>query len=203
MPHIPQASSINPPGSNSPDAAHENPGYQPRGSTTSRADGPQPSDTAEGLKREGRAASEAFHDATDAVRRKASDFASEAAKGARQQAESMQGETSEALHAFAEAARGAGGRLKDQEHGIAARLVEEAAGGLDGIAHSLGNKPLDAIVHDVRAFGRRNPAAFMAASVLAGIALGRFLRSSASDDMNRGRQDRSMGAGESEKGAGR
>jgi hypothetical protein len=136
------------------------------------------------------------------VRRKASDLASEAKKGARQQAESMQGETSEALHAFADAARGAGDRLKKQDHGIAARLIDEAAGGLDHISRSLGQKRLDEVAEDVRAFGRRSPAAFMAASVLAGIALGRFLRSSAPDEPNRSARERAMNAGQNRSGKG-
>jgi hypothetical protein len=192
----PQASSINPHGSTSKDSEHK------AGTARTTGTGGSSSAAGETFKREGQAASEAMHEATDAVRRKASDLASEAKKGAWQHAESMQGETSEALHVFADAARDAGDRLKKQDHGIAARLVDEAAGGLDHISRSLGQKRLDEVAEDVRAFGRRSPAAFMAASVLAGIALGRFLRSSAPDQPNTGRSDGAMNAGQNRSGQG-
>lgn len=141
-------------------------------------------EASDALKREGQAASDALHDAAEAMRSKASQVASEAKAGARNQAEAIQGETSEALHVFADAARGAGARLKESDHGTAARLVHEAASGLDQISDSLRRKRLEEVAEDVRIFGRQNPTAFIAASVLAGIAIGRFMRSSAPDSRN-------------------
>jgi hypothetical protein len=61
---------------------------------------------------------------------------------------------------------------------MAARLVSRAAEGLEDVSRTLADKRPSEMVDGLRDFGRRNPTAFLAGSVLLGVALGRFLRSS-------------------------
>ncbi len=104
---------------------------------------------------------------------------SEAAKyGLREQAEQLSGTAAESLTAFAEAVKKAGDELKQGDQTFAARLMGEAAGGLQSLSRSLSSASVEDVFHSVRDFGKSNPTAFLAGSVLAGIALGRFARSS-------------------------
>jgi len=54
----------------------------------------------------------------------------------------------------------------------------DAAGGLERLSSSLKNKPFEDVLMELRSFGRDNSGALIAGSVLAGLALGRFLKSS-------------------------
>ncbi|WEX07697.1 hypothetical protein [Chelativorans sp. AA-79] len=125
----------------------------------------------------GRAASQT----ADTLRSKASEFGSEARHEAGAKAEEVQHRTSESLHSFAEAIRSASDELRKKDEGPAARLLGEAAGGLEELSGTLGQRRLEDIVNDVRDFGRRNPTAFIAGSVLVGMALGRFARTGMGD----------------------
>lgn len=146
---------------------------------------------------EAAAAKHALHDATSAARHEASAFASDVKESAMRDAEDVKHEAAAGLRAFAGAVRNAGEELADNDQGTAARFVREAASGLERLATSLGKKQLEDIVEDVRDFGRKNPAAFIAGSVLAGMALGRFVRSS--DE----KQSSDTGGGASGNGSGR
>ena len=103
----------------------------------------------------------------------------------------------EGLETFAAAIRKAGEDLKDHDQTTTARLVSEAANGLEGFSRLLNEKSIDGVVDSVRSFARANPTAFVAGSVLAGVALGRFIRSSShhapSNDRNGyGKRDRAQ-----------
>lgn len=138
---------------------------------------------ADGLKRsmknEAGEASSAMRDARDAVTGKASQLASEARDGMMQGAEGAKKQATQSLHAFAEAVREAGDKLSESDQSMAAGFVRQAANGLERLSSTLGRKPFGEMIEDVRSFGRRNPTAFIAGSVLAGLAIGRFVRSSA------------------------
>lgn len=131
--------------------------------------------------REQREAGEAVHDAADAAKQKARELGAEAKDEAARRVAAAQKETSESLHAFAEAIRAAGDDLARKDQGTAATLVREAASGLERMSTAFGRKGLHDIVDDVRAFGRHNPNAFVAGSVLVGLALGRFAQSGTSE----------------------
>ncbi|WP_274424801.1 hypothetical protein [Chelativorans sp. YIM 93263] len=126
----------------------------------------------------------------DTMRSKASELGSEAKHEAGRKAEEAKHRTSESLHSFAEAIRSASDELKKKDEGPAARLLGEAAGGLEELSGTLGKKRLEDIVDDVRDFGRRNPTAFVAGSVLVGMALGRFARTGLGDAMDSGHASR-------------
>lgn len=131
----------------------------------------------------------------DTLRSKASELGVEAKHEAGKQAEEAQHRTSESLHSFAEAIRSAGEELRKKDEGAAARLLGEAAGGLEQLSDALGHKQLEDIVNDVRDFGRRNPGAFIAGSVLMGMALGRFARTGLGDGHASGGKAQGTGGG--------
>ena len=117
-------------------------------------------------------------DAAQVVKREAASFA----EGAREKAvENIDQQTEAAgrtLGDFANAVRRAGDELARSDQSMAIHLVRQAADGLEGFARSLTDKRPEEMLQAVREFGRRNPTAFIAGSVLAGVAIGRFLRSS-------------------------
>lgn len=86
----------------------------------------------------------------------------------------------ESLGAFANAIRHAGDELAQQDQSVAGRVVKQAADGLEHLSRTVSEKRPEELLGAVRDFGRSNPVAFLAGSVLLGVALGRFARSSES-----------------------
>jgi hypothetical protein len=130
------------------------------------------------IRREAQSAKEALHDARDEVARKAGEYASEAKAAAAEQAEVAQQDVSASLAAFGGALRVAGDHLAGSDQRAAAQFVQQAANGIERFAGSLKNKPFADVIDDVRTFGRENSGALIAGSLLAGLALGRFVKSS-------------------------
>jgi hypothetical protein len=83
------------------------------------------------------------------------------------------------LQSFAGAIRRASDELGEGDNTMASQLVRQAADGLESLSRSVSGASLQDMVHSVREFGRSHPGAFIGGAVLAGIALGRFARSSA------------------------
>ena len=79
---------------------------------------------------------------------------------------------------FASAIRRAGDDLAQHDQSVAGRVVKQAADGLEGLTRSLSDKKPEELLDAVRDFGRQNPAAFIAGSVLLGVTLGRLAKSS-------------------------
>ena len=79
---------------------------------------------------------------------------------------------------FAAAIRKAGDELAQNDQSLAAKMIKQAADGLEGVSRSLSDKKPEELLDAARHFGRENPVALGAAAVLAGLAVGRFLRSS-------------------------
>jgi hypothetical protein len=130
------------------------------------------------FKREAESAKEALDDARDEVKRKAGEYASEAKAAAMEQAEVAQKDVSASLAALGGALRAAGDHLSGNDQRAASQFVTQAADGLERFANSLKNKPFADVLEDVRSFGRENSGALIAGSLLAGLALGRFVKSS-------------------------
>jgi hypothetical protein len=64
----------------------------------------------------------------------------------------------------------------------AAHYVHEAAAGLEQASAVLRNRRIEDLARSIEKFARERPAAFLGGAVLAGFALSRFLKSSASRD---------------------
>jgi hypothetical protein len=109
----------------------------------------------------------------------------DAAQQARSYADSQKDAAAQSLKDFAEAVRRASDELGERDQTLAARFVQEAAGGLESLSRSVGSGSIEGMLDSVRDFGRSNPTAFIAGSVLAGIAIGRFALASNDRDTER------------------
>ena len=89
----------------------------------------------------------------------------------------MQGDIGDRLMAFGGALRAASEHLANSDQRTVSRFVLDAAGGLERLSGSLKNKSFEEVLDEVRSFGRENSAALMAGSVVAGLALGRLIKS--------------------------
>lgn len=131
------------------------------------------------LKEEQQAAGREFDKGRDAVMDEASRLARSAQDEAYAQGEALKGQAADGLHTFADAVRSARDELEKKNMGPVSGLVGQAAEGLEGLSRSLQDTSATEMLDSVREFGRRNPVSFIAASVLAGIAIGRFAGASA------------------------
>jgi hypothetical protein len=137
------------------------------------------SEVADKIEEGKRTATEALHDAKDEVTRKAGEYASEAKAALFEQAEGTQRDISANMKAFGGALRAASEHLANADQRAASKFVLDAAGGLERLSSSLKDKPFEEVLGEIRSFGKENSGALIAGSVLAGLALGRFIKSSA------------------------
>jgi len=136
------------------------------------------SELSERFQQETHTATEALHDARDELTRKAGDYAAEAKQALFDKAEGTQRDISANLKAFSGALRAASEHLANNDQRTASKFTLDAAGGLERLSSSLKDKPFEDVLGEMRSFGRENSGALIAGSVLAGLALGRFIKSS-------------------------
>ncbi|WP_246680381.1 hypothetical protein [Mesorhizobium sp. B2-8-9] len=105
-------------------------------------------------------------------------YAAEAQQAISEKAEQTQRDIGWSLAAFGGALRAASDHLANSDQSAASKFMQEGASGLERLASSLKEKPFGQVLEDVQSFGRQNPGALLAGSVLAGLALGRFIRAS-------------------------
>ena len=79
---------------------------------------------------------------------------------------------------FAGVLRKAAREMDGGRQSSVSRLAESAADGLEQFSGTLRNKDLNALMHDVESFARRQPVAFFGAAIAAGFLAVRFLKSS-------------------------
>ena len=130
------------------------------------------------IQQETQSAGEALHDARDEVARRASAYAGEAQQAVAEKAEQAQRDIGSSLSAFGGALRAASNHLAESDQSAASQFMQEAASGLERLSSSLKEKPFGQVLEDVQSFGRQNPGALLAGSVLAGLGLGRFIKAS-------------------------
>lgn len=131
------------------------------------------------IRSQAEAAREKLGEAKHAIADEARSFAESAKVKAQDEAQARTAQISSAMGDFAAAMRKAGDELGERDQTFAAKLIGQAVDGIEALSGNLGDKKPEEMLHMVRDFGRNNPTAFVAASVLAGFALGRFARSSA------------------------
>lgn len=124
-------------------------------------------------------AREKLGEAGAAIRGEAAHFAERARDQVAEKVETKTGEVADALGVFADAIRQAGDELTRQDQTFAAQLAGQAADGLQSFTRTLAGKSPEQMLQSARDLGRTNPTAFVAGAVLAGLAIGRFARSSA------------------------
>lgn len=130
------------------------------------------------LRSDAGAVRETLGQARDYVADEARSFAQSAKDKAEHAAGDKKAQIATAMEDFAAAMRKAGDELEERDQTFAAQLLGQAMDGLEQLTRSLNDKSPQEMIHSVRDFGRHNPTAFVAGSVLAGFALGRFARSS-------------------------
>jgi hypothetical protein len=123
-------------------------------------------------------AKELIGQAGQTLKAEAQSFASAAQDRVRAEAQKGTQAGAKTLGDFANAVRKAGDELAGADQSPASRIVQQAADGLESLSRSLADKEPGDLLNAVRDFGRRNPAAFIGGAVLAGIAIGRFVRAS-------------------------
>ena len=85
------------------------------------------------------------------------------------------------LNRVADALRQTGANV-NKEDDYVAHYMERAALGVDRFAQYLDERDVNQILHDAREMARRRPEVFVGGLFVAGLMLGRFLRSSAPDE---------------------
>jgi hypothetical protein len=120
--------------------------------------------------------------AAHTLKQEAASFASDARDKAVSALEQQKQTATQTLDDFANAIRQAGDELAARDQSIATQVVRQAGDGLESFARSISEKRPEELLDAVRSFGRHNPTAFLAGSVLLGVALGRFLKSSGAEE---------------------
>jgi hypothetical protein len=162
--------------------------FTPESSNTTTSE-----DLAARAKREASAAADLVGDAQSAVTDTASSMSSSMMKQAAARGEKLQHDTADGLKAFADAVRDASDKLADRQPGMVTDLIRQAASGLESFSNTLHQKSASEMLDQVRDFGRRHPSAFIAGTVLAGFAIGRFVSTSGSQRRG-GMSERQMGS---------
>ena len=116
--------------------------------------------------------------AADTLKDQATQVASVAKDKARDTLQDGQAAAGQAIGQFAAAIRKAGDDLAQHDQSMVGRAVKQAADGLETLSRALAEKHPEDLMRTVQDFGRANPVAFVAGTVLVGVALGRFARSS-------------------------
>lgn len=137
---------------------------------------PQPADRESG---ELAQAGKKLTEAGQAIKDETAHFAERAREEVGGKIEEKTSEVADTLGVFADAIRHAGDELTRQDQTFAAQLAGQAAEGLQSFTRTLAGKSPEQMLHAARDLGRTNPTAFVAGAVLAGLAIGRFARSSA------------------------
>jgi hypothetical protein len=75
--------------------------------------------------------------------------------------------------------------FRDQHQDTMAGWVEAAADRIDRLSQHLRERDIGDLTHDVERFARRQPAAFLGVTFMAGVLAARFLKSSANDTTHR------------------
>lgn len=134
-------------------------------------------------------AKELVGQASETLKAEAKTFASVAQDRVRAETQKGTEKATKTLGDFANAIRKAGDELGSADQSPASRLVRQAADGLETFSRSLEGKDPGDLLNDVRDFGRRHPMAFVGGAVLAGLALGRFVRATEREPMSFGGED--------------
>lgn len=112
----------------------------------------------------------------DDARNLVSNLASEARNKVSEIVDQQKKAGADRLTGISRAAQNAAGELEQQNPQVA-RLVRDAASTVDQFAGDLRSSDLGDIVATLSSFARKQPVAFFAASVVAGFALARFVKS--------------------------
>lgn len=95
-----------------------------------------------------------------------------------EEAEHRKNDAAESMQAFADTIRSAADDLSQRDQSAAARVVQEAARGLESLSRTIHDRSVVDASRSMADYGRRHPFAVVAGGLLAGLAIGRFLKAS-------------------------
>ncbi len=130
------------------------------------------------LSREAESAREEGERAMRTGGEEASRLAETAKERAGEAVENQKETMADSLGDFAAAIRKASDELGGRDQSMAASMVREVAHGLEQASRSIHGRNVQDLTRSVASFARRQPTAFLVGATLAGVALGRFVRSS-------------------------
>jgi hypothetical protein len=117
-------------------------------------------------------------EAKEQIQQAAVGLKDQVAEQATTQLEDRKSTAVEGISTVAQAIRGTGDQLRDQEQGGIAQYVDRAADQLEQFAGYLSGRDLRELVHDAEQFARREPALFLGGAFTLGLFAARFLKSS-------------------------
>ncbi len=117
--------------------------------------------------------------AVDDLKQQARGLAEDAGARARAGIDQQKNAAAEQVEGFAAVLRSAADDLSRREQPFSAGWFEQLADGMERVSGALRTRDLTEFVGSVEEFARRQPVAFLGGSVVAGLALGRFMKSSA------------------------
>ena len=98
--------------------------------------------------------------------------------GATSQLGAQKDRATDGISSVAQAVRQSTQQLRDNQHDVIARYVEQAVDRVERVTDQLKNKDVNELMRDAQQFARRNPAVFVGAAFGVGIVAARFLKSS-------------------------
>lgn len=98
--------------------------------------------------------------------------------GANAQLSAQKDRAVEGIGNVAQAVRQSTQHLRDQQHDVIARYVEQAAGQLERFSNRLREKNVGEMLQDAQQFAKRRPAIFVGSAFAVGLLGARFLKSS-------------------------
>ena len=131
----------------------------------------------------------------DDVKVKGKEMIVDAKATALNEADARKANVADYAQAVAAAINSGADELKGQGREKSAKYVSGAADSVSGFAERVSNRSAAELLGDVEDFARERPALFFGATVIAGFALARFLKSSNPADSGTDRDVRQVGAG--------
>ena len=124
----------------------------------------------------------------EALKEQARSGMHDAKDGAMQRGEDAKDRAADEVSKTSSALRKAANELDDGS--VQHRIFSEAADAVSGVSDALSNRSIEEIFNGLTRFGRRNPAALIGGSVLAGLIVSRFVKASGHAQPDRMRQRR-------------
>lgn len=114
----------------------------------------------------------------------------QATQGAKSMLDNEKDTGAQMLSQTADALRKAGKDLQQNKAGMAANVVDGAAGALDGFSSYLQDHSVTDLIDEVETYARQNTPIFLGGAVVLGIAIARFLKSSPPSQQGQGQSGR-------------
>lgn len=127
----------------------------------------------------------AAHDVKESVKDQAHHVADDVKEQARTQLAGQKEKAAEQLSGFGDALQETSKTLRDNDQNAVADYVERAADQIGQFNHYLRNHTVGELIDEAERYARREPALFLGAAALVGLAASRFFRASGSGSANR------------------